>query len=265
MRHSKPLMNEPNDLQAPDDRFRLLVESAPTAIIMVDQTGTILLANPEVERTFGYNRQELIRKPVELLVPDSARSGHPGQLQAFFRKPERRSMGAGRDLTGRRKDGTEVPIEIALNPIQTSEGPCVLAFIADITERRTSERRRSAEAAVLTLLNDQLSWKDSIPRILAAIGSSIGWSAAAYWQVQASNASIRCEEFWSTAPQIRSAQTRLSRQCLRERNRPSWQSMDFPRTRVDSPPGPEHRVCANRGRPEGWYPLRLRISGDAGG
>jgi PAS domain S-box-containing protein len=184
-----------------EERFRMLVESAPTAIIMVDQTGTILLANPEVERTFGYNREELIRKPVDLLVPDSARNGHPGQLRAFFRKPERRSMGAGRDLTGRRKDGTEVPIEIALNPIQTSEGPCVLAFIADITERRTSERRRSAEAAVLALLNDRLSWKDSIPRILAAIGSSIGWSAAAYWQVQPSDASTRCEEFWSASPQ----------------------------------------------------------------
>ena len=86
MRHSKLPMNGTKDHQAPDDRFRLLVESAPMAIIMVDETGTILMANAEVLNTFGYEAQELVGKTVDLLVPDSVRPKHPGLHPEFFRQ-----------------------------------------------------------------------------------------------------------------------------------------------------------------------------------
>jgi two-component system sensor histidine kinase/response regulator len=121
--------------------FGKLIKAAPSAMIMVDREGTIVLANLQTENLFGYAEMELIGKPVELLVPGRFRENHPGQRNSFFASPQTRSMGAGRDLFGRRKDGTEVSIEIGLNPIETGEGLFVLASIVDITERKRAEER----------------------------------------------------------------------------------------------------------------------------
>jgi len=128
-------------------RFRAAVESAPSGMVMVDGRGVIVLANQEIERLFGYRRQELLGRSIELLVPDTMRERHPEQRAAFFRDPQRRAMGQGRDLFGRRKDGTEVPVEIGLNPIETEEGLFVLASVVDIGARKRFEEelRRSNE------------------------------------------------------------------------------------------------------------------------
>lgn len=104
-----------------------------------------MLANAEAERLFGYERAELLGQPVELLVPDRFRAGHPGPLSGFFDNPHARAMGAGRDLFGLRKDGREVPIEIGLNPVVTREGTFVLAAVIDITERKQAEAQIRAK------------------------------------------------------------------------------------------------------------------------
>ena len=122
-------------------RFQIAVESAPSGMIMTDERGTILLVNREVERLFGYPREALIGTPIERLVPERMRGRHPGHRSAFYRHPEIRPMGAGRELFGLRSDGTEVPIEIGLNPIHTDEGMCVLSSIVEITERRRIEEQ----------------------------------------------------------------------------------------------------------------------------
>jgi PAS domain S-box-containing protein len=124
-----------------DDLFRLAVESAPNAMIMVDREGRIVLANTQTEKLFGYPRGELLGKSMEMLVPERFRAKHPGQRGDFFAHPQTRSMGAGRDLFGLRKDGVEVPVEIGLNPLQTSGGTFVLAAIVDITERKRAEEK----------------------------------------------------------------------------------------------------------------------------
>jgi PAS domain S-box-containing protein len=131
-----------------DTRFRAVVESAPSGMVMIDRAGTITLVNRETERLFGYAREEILGQPIERLVPERFRRGHPAFRTKFFADPQTRAMGAGRELYGLRKDGAEIPVEIGLNPIKTGEGSFVLASIIDITERRRSEdelRRSNAE------------------------------------------------------------------------------------------------------------------------
>jgi PAS domain S-box-containing protein len=117
-------------------RFRATIESAPTAMVMIDREGRIVLMNAATEKLFGYQRRELLRAPVEVLLPERFRARHPQQREAFFARPEARPMGAGRDLFGLRRDGTEVPIEIGLSPVETDEGTFVLSAIVEITERK---------------------------------------------------------------------------------------------------------------------------------
>jgi PAS domain S-box-containing protein len=126
-----------------EERFRLVVEASPSAMIMVNTEGLITLVNTQTEQLFGYERSELLDQPVEMLVPERYRHTHRGHRTSFFQTPSARAMGAGRDLFGRRKDGTEIPIEIGLNPIHTDEGAFVLASIIDITERKRAESRFS--------------------------------------------------------------------------------------------------------------------------
>ena len=122
--------------------FRVAVEASPAGVVMVDGQGRIVLVNQEVERLFGYDREELIGQSVEVLVPERFRENHPGFREAFHRDPDTRAMGAGRDLYGLRKDGTEVPVEIGLNPIETDEGLFILSSIVDISERKREEEER---------------------------------------------------------------------------------------------------------------------------
>ena len=122
-------------------RFRATVESAPTAMVMIDQTGTIVLVNSELERLFGYAHDGLLRHKIEVLIPERFRTGHPALRTQYFADPQSRRMGQGRDLFGLRQDGSEFPIEIGLNPVQTDEGSFVLAAIVDISERKRLESR----------------------------------------------------------------------------------------------------------------------------
>ena len=117
----------------------LVVESAPNAMVMVDQDGRIVLVNGQTEKLFGYARGEILGQTVEMLVPERFRGEHKSRRTGFFTMPSARSMGVGRDLYGRRKDGSEFPVEIGLNPIRTDDGLLVLSAIVDITERKRSE------------------------------------------------------------------------------------------------------------------------------
>ncbi|HEX4600770.1 MAG TPA: PAS domain S-box protein, partial [Gemmatimonadales bacterium] len=122
-----------------ETRFRAAVESSPNGMVMIDREGRIVLINREIERLFGYARDELLGRPIEVLVPERLRARHPGFRTTFFASPQARAMGAGRDLFGVRKDGREIPVEIGLNPLETDEGLFVLASVVDITERKRSE------------------------------------------------------------------------------------------------------------------------------
>jgi len=127
-------------------RFRLIVEAAPNAIVMSDPAGKIVMVNALAERVFGYSRAELVGQSLEVLVPERFRSHHPELRRTFFADLRPRPMGAGRDLYGLKRDGSEFPVEIGLSPIETDEGMMVLAAIVDITERKAAElARRNTE------------------------------------------------------------------------------------------------------------------------
>ena len=132
----------PRDHDIADQRLRAAVEAAPSGLIMTDEAGLIVMVNREVERMFGYHRDELMGRTVDTLIPARFRHEHPGHRARFRAHPRVRAMGAGRDLFAQRRNGDEFPVEIGLTPVSTDDGMCMLATIVDITARRTAEAER---------------------------------------------------------------------------------------------------------------------------
>jgi PAS domain S-box-containing protein len=122
-----------------EEKFRLVLDAAPNAMIMVDSAGVISFANAPAATVFGYSLNELIGHRVETLIPERFRDRHVGYRKGFLSEPSSRAMGAGRDLFGRRKDGSEFPVEVGLSPIHITEGLFVLASVIDITARKEAE------------------------------------------------------------------------------------------------------------------------------
>src|ERR1700756_2809730 len=110
-----------------------LLESASQAIVSIDRGGRIVLANRRAEEIFGYNGEELLGAHIELLLPDSKRATHSRDRDGFFDRPRTRPMGIGMDLSGRRKDGSEVPVEVSLSYVELDEGVFAIAFVSDIS------------------------------------------------------------------------------------------------------------------------------------
>jgi PAS domain S-box-containing protein len=131
--------------------FRLAIEACPCGMLMVDDDGKIVMVNSDIEHQFGYRRKELIGQPVELLIPMRVRGKHLCYREDFITNPETRPMGIGREFFGRRKDGSEFPVEVGLNPIHTGEQVfLILAAVIDISERKRLERLKEDFVATVS-------------------------------------------------------------------------------------------------------------------
>ncbi|MGE3978540.1 MAG: PAS domain S-box protein [Nitrospira sp.] len=153
-------------LRHSEEQFRTVVKSAPNGILLVDSRGRIVLVNGQIERQFGFRRKELIGHPVERLVPGRFRRNHVDLREAYQEAPEARAMGRGRDLYGLRKDGSELPLEIGLSPIETISGAMVLASVVDITERKQAEE--ALHQKQLELQQSQAQLQDLASKLLTA-------------------------------------------------------------------------------------------------
>jgi PAS domain S-box-containing protein len=152
--HQLPQLATTNEYVS--EAFRLAIEATPTGVIMVSEKGTISLVNAQIEKLFGYARHELVGQSVEILVPQRVRANH-GALRAGFSSDARpRVMGAAADMYGVRKDGSEVAIEIGLNPLPTPKGIFVLSSIVDLTERKLAAQRLSDSLQEKDLLLKEL-------------------------------------------------------------------------------------------------------------
>jgi PAS domain S-box-containing protein len=171
------------DQKLAQEKFALAVEASPSGIVMVDATGAIVLVNAETERMFGYGREELIGQPIESLLPLGLRATHLRDRMEFVARPQRRRMGAGRDLFGVRKDGSQFPLEVGLNPIPTREGLLVLSSIVDITESKKAQQALIESAAMARGIVDialdafvQMDESGVIVEWNSQAGAMFGWA-----------------------------------------------------------------------------------------
>ena len=154
-----------------ENRFRSLFESSPDAIIVTGGDGKIAEVNGRVEKSFGYNRSELLGQAVEILVPERFRQIHPSQRQQYTADPQVRPMGIGLELYGRRKDGSEFPVDIMLSPAETAGGKVVLSVIRDLSEKKQAEEALLRKERENQYLEEELNLEHSFEDI---VGESAG-------------------------------------------------------------------------------------------
>ena len=171
------------------DIFRIAVEVCPSGMVVVGGDGTILTVNGEIERLFGYRRTELLGRPIEILLPQDLRGKHAVLRHGFSTHPEPRHMGTGRDFNGRRKDGSEFPIEVGLNPIRVGDEVMVVGAIIDLTERKRLDRMRDEFVATVSheLRTPMTSIAASLGLLLAGTGAALPPPAAHLLEIAHAN------------------------------------------------------------------------------
>jgi PAS domain S-box-containing protein len=152
-----------------DEGYHLLVQAAPDGVLVVDETGHIVLANPELLRLTGYGPDELVGQPIETLVPLSARPGHVAHRDGYMQNPHARPMGSNLELSALRKDGSELPVEIMLSPMQLDDRRVTIAFVRDSTEaRRRRKELEDANAAANAAVRELEAFSYSVAHDLRA-------------------------------------------------------------------------------------------------
>jgi PAS domain S-box-containing protein len=188
--------------KALDDRtvFEVAFDAAPCGIVVCEEAGTILFVNQQIARTFGYASADLFGRPIELLVPEAVAHAHAADRQGFWHHPESRPMGAGRELRGRRRDGTEVAVEVWLAVASREGQRLVVASVVDITERRQVKEQLRGALAEVRRLRERLARENvqlrhevkalGVPRMLAAESAAARFVLTQIRQVAPTTATV---------------------------------------------------------------------------
>ena len=211
-----------------EERFRLAVEAAPNGMVVADQDGKMILVNSEMQRLFGYSREEMIGQSIELLVPARLGREHRKHREDFQANPRARMMGERSDLRARRKDATEFPVEIALSPIETIHGRWVLGAIVDITERKHAEEQRQELLATERALTAEKALRETeseLARVVRALSvgelaSSIAHEVNQPLAAVVTNAQAGLHWLTAESPDLLEARESLAR-IVRDANRAS--------------------------------------------
>jgi PAS domain S-box-containing protein len=166
------------DYDQTDQELRLMFEATPTGMIVTDQEGIVTFVNVQIEKLFGYPRSELIGQPIEMLIPERSRAGHPALRDAFMTRPQTRGMGQARDLRGLRKDGTEFPVEIGLNPFLSGDRLLVVGSVVDITERKRHEEH------ICAIMNELSHRSKNLLMVVVAIANQTVRRATTFGEFQ---------------------------------------------------------------------------------
>ncbi len=190
-----------------------IVESALDCIVVMDHQGRIIEFNPAAERTFGYNRAEVIgQQMAERLIPPGLRDRHHRALSRYLATGERSVLGRRVEMTAMRADGAEFPIELTITDIHSGRGPVFIGFIRDVTERKQAEQRLAAQHVVTRVLAESATVAAAGPRILQAICGGLGWDVGEIWSMDRDANVLRCAEIWHPPSDDLSAFAALTRQ-----------------------------------------------------
>ncbi len=180
-------------------RKAAILKTAPDCVITCDEGGRVLEFNPAAERTFGYAAADVIGHDLaDLIIPPGLRPRRRGGMARVLATGEGRILNRRVEMTARRADGTEFPVELTITLIP-SDPPQFTAHVRDITARKTQERRRGARLAVTQVLAQSATFAEAAPGILRAVGESLGWDVGAFWVLDRPAAALRCQELWHAA------------------------------------------------------------------
>jgi PAS domain S-box-containing protein len=183
-------------LRESEARYRTLTEVDPDGIVVMDDAGLIVSANPAMERIFGYRAEELVGEPLSMLVPERLREAHRAGVQRYLATGRRHIPWTGVELPGLTRGGREIATEISFGEYVHGGRHVFAGFIHDISQRKREEARRATEHAITRVLADARSIEEASARILQAMGGTLGWDLGALWRVDPDAEVLRCIEIW---------------------------------------------------------------------
>ena len=183
-------------LRDAEERMRAILETAVEGIITIDERGNMELVNPAAEKIFGYSAAEMVGRNVNMLMPAPHREAHDGYIANYLHTGEAKVIGIGREVAGRRKDGSTFPMELSVSEVRLAHRRLFTGFVRDITERKRTELRQQVQYATAGALSESNALSEGAPKVMRAICEIMGWSFGEFWAVDREAKVIHHVQSW---------------------------------------------------------------------